>query len=160
MDFNFDKETLTGDELEVLTYPEQVLKQKAAAVEKFDEDLKTLCRNMLYTMYHAPGIGLAAPQIGVSQRIFVIDTDFTRDLVTKPDGSQVRELGSFNPRVFINPKITKMNGERMHEEGCLSFPGVFVDVKRADTIEVEYQDVNGDTHTIEADDILSICYST
>lgn len=148
---------LSGKKLDIVTYPAPVLKQVAKPVEVFDEELKSLCEDMLYTMYMAPGIGLAAPQIGISQRIFVMDIDFNREEVTRPDGTKDFELSNFTPRIFINPVIEKVEGEITYEEGCLSVPGIFEDVKRIEKIKVHYQDVEGNKHTLDADGLLSIC---
>ncbi len=148
---------LTGNKLEIFTYPAPILKKVAKPVTEFNEELKKLCTDMLFTMYHAPGIGLAAPQIGESLRIFVMDIDFKREEVTRADGTKDFELSEFNPRIFINPVIEKVEGEILYEEGCLSVPGVYEEVKRTEKINVHYQDVQGNKHTIEADGLLSVC---
>jgi len=144
-----------GKDLEIFTYPDPVLTKVAQEVEIFDEDLKELCKDMLYTMYQAPGIGLAAPQIGLSKRIFVADIDYARDEV-KEDSDEYT-YSDFNPRVFINPKFIKKEGETKYQEGCLSLPGVYEDVKRFENIEIEYQDTDGNKHTMDAQGLLSIC---
>jgi peptide deformylase len=108
-------------------------------------------------MYHAPGIGLAAPQVGLSQRFFVIDIQFEREKVTLADGREEYRYFDFNPMVFINPVFKNRTGEVIHEEGCLSVPGVYEDVKRSELVTVEYQDMFGVTHTLDADELLSIC---
>jgi peptide deformylase len=146
---------LEGEQLQIKTYPDPVLTQIATEVTEFNDDLKTLCKNMLFTMYHAPGIGLAAPQIGLSKRIFVIDVDYSREETS--EGSGEYTMGDFNPKIFINPIIKEKKGEIKYQEGCLSLPGVFEDVKRFENIEVEYQDTDGKSHTMEADELLSIC---
>ncbi len=149
--------TLEGELLPIFTYPAPVLKKVAEPVTHFDDELKVLIRNMLYTMYKAPGIGLAAPQVGISKRIFVIDIDFDREEVTLADGSTDYRLSNFNPRVFINPVFKNKKGEQICEEGCLSVPGVYVDVKRALELDVEYLDVNGNKHTLSANELLAVC---
>lgn len=146
---------LKGDLLEIHTYPDPVLTKVAEEVTEFNEELKTLCMNMLYTMYHAPGIGLAAPQIGISKRIFVIDTDYKREETEEDSGEYT--LSEFKPRIFINPTFTETDGETTYQEGCLSLPGVYEDVKRFDKITVEYQDTDGNKQKIDADELLSIC---
>ena len=146
---------LKGKELDIITYPDPVLTTIATEVTEFDENLKELCIDMLYTMYHAPGIGLAAPQIGLSKRLFVIDVDFSREETQEDSGEYV--LSNFNPRIFINPKIIKTEGETTYQEGCLSLPDIYEDVKRYDSVEVEYQDTDGNTHTTEAKELFSIC---
>lgn len=149
--------SLNGELLNIHTYPDPVLTQVAEEVkpEEFDDNLKTLCKNMLYTMYDAPGIGLAAPQIGISKRIFVIDVDYNRDETT--EGSEEYTLSNFNPRVFINPQIISKEGETVYQEGCLSLPGIFEDVKRFEEIQVKFQNTDGEFLTIDADELLSIC---
>lgn len=147
--------TLEGELLNIHTYPDPVLTTVATDVTEFGSDLKTLCKNMLYTMYNAPGIGLAAPQIGLSKRIFVIDTDYNREETSEDSGEYT--LSDFNPRIFINPKIINKEGEITYQEGCLSLPGIFEDVKRFESIEVEFQNTDGETHTITANELLSIC---
>jgi peptide deformylase len=146
-----------GKNLEIYTYPDPVLTKIAENVkpEEFNEELKELCKNMLYTMYNAPGIGLAAPQIGISKRIFVIDIDYEREETS--EGSGEYTLSNFNPRVFINPTFKIKEGDITYQEGCLSLPGVFEDVKRFEHIVVEYQDTEGEVHEMEANELLSIC---
>ena len=106
-------------------------------------------------MYHAPGIGLAAPQIGISKRIFVIDVDYDRE-ETEDDSGEFN-LSNFNPKVFINPVIKEKNGEITYQEGCLSLPGIYEDVKRYENIVVEYQNTDGEKKEISADELFSIC---
>lgn len=156
-DFSLENYKLEGEELEIFTYPAPVLKKVAEPVTEFNDELKLLVKNMLFTMYHAPGIGLAAPQVGVSKRFFVMDIDFEREEVANAEGNEEIRLGNFNPRVFINPKIVEPEGEILHEEGCLSVPGIYEEVKRAEHIKVEYQDMDGNHHVLEADELLSIC---
>ncbi len=149
--------SLQGEQLPIFTMPAPVLKQIAKPVEIFDENLSTLCKNMLYTMYHAPGIGLAAPQIGQSIRLFVMDIDYNREEVTRADGSKDYVLSDFNPRVFINPVIEKISGEILYEEGCLSVPGIYEEVTRSEHIKVKYQDLDGNHQEMEATELLSVC---
>ncbi len=146
-----------GQLLKIIEYPSPILKKVADPVETFDDNLRILIKNMLYTMYNAPGVGLAAPQIGVSQRIFVIDTDFEREIITNAAGEEEVRLTNFNPLVFINPVFQSKDGEITYEEGCLSVPGIYEEVKRAETIEVSYQDMFGNNHVLNADALLSVC---
>jgi len=150
---------LEGENLPIFTYPAPVLKKIAVEIKEtdFGEELNTLVRNMLFTMYHAPGIGLAAPQIGKSIRLFVMDVDFTREEIANSDGEQEYKLSNFNPRVFINPVIRDKTGEMLYEEGCLSVPGVYEEVKRAEHIFVDYLDLEGNKQTLEANELLAIC---
>lgn len=146
---------LEGERLPIVTFPDLVLTTKAVEVTEFNDELKLLCKNMLYTMYHAPGIGLAAPQIGLSKRIFVVDVEFSRDETAEDSGEFV--LDNFNPHVFINPKLRDLEGEIVYQEGCLSLPEIFEDVKRFEKVVVDYQDMDGNEHTIEAHELFSIC---
>jgi len=112
-------------------------------------------------MYHAPGIGLAAPQVGVSKRIFVMDVDYERikegEEIDSDETEITIELDELNPRIFINPEIISTEGSNTYEEGCLSLPGVFDTVKRPKIIEIKYQDITGKFHTEKFDDLYSIC---
>lgn len=146
---------LKGELLPIHTYPDPILTQVATEVTEFDAELEKLCLDMLYTMYKAPGIGLAAPQIGLSKRIFVIDVDYDREETEEDSGEYL--LSNFNPRIFINPTFKEKVGETTYQEGCLSLPGIYEDVKRFENIIVEYQNTKGETQTIEASDLLSIC---
>lgn len=148
---------LEGEKLKIFTYPSPILKKKATNVESFNKDLEVLIKNMLYTMYLSPGIGLAAPQIGLSKRIFVIDTDYKRTKKLNTDGKEEIEYSQFNPQVFINPKLETSGEIIPWEEGCLSVPGVYEEVKRKEFVKVHYQDIQGNHHTLEAKDLLSIC---
>tara|TARA_R110002049_G_scaffold7149_2_gene42534 strand:- start:188 stop:769 length:582 start_codon:yes stop_codon:yes gene_type:complete len=148
---------LEGEKLKVFTYPAPILKKIAKPVVDFNDDLKLLVKNMLFTMYHAPGIGLAAPQVGESLRLFVMDIDFDREKSLNSDGHTEWNYSNFNPRVIINPVFKQKDGEILYEEGCLSVPGVYEDVKRAEHVVLEYQDINGDKQTLEADGTLAVC---
>jgi peptide deformylase len=148
---------LEGEKLEIFKFPAPILKKTAVPVVKFDQDLRTLVNNMLFTMYHAPGIGLAAPQVGASIRLFVIDIWYDREKITLADNTEEYRLSGFSPMVFINPVFKNKTGEIVHEEGCLSVPGIYEDVKRAELVTMEYQDLHGETHMIEADELLSVC---
>jgi peptide deformylase len=154
---NIENYKREGEKLNIVTYPDPVLSTKASPVTEFTPDLEKLVENMLFTMYHAPGIGLAAPQIGLGQRIFVLDVDYDREMVTNAEGKEVARLSNFNPMVFINPVITGTSGTTTYEEGCLSVPGVYEEVKRFKSIHVKYQNLKGETLEMEADDLLSIC---
>ena len=148
---------LEGELLQIFTYPAPVLKKVAEPITEFNDELRALCKDMLFTMYHAPGIGLAAPQVGKSISLFVMDIDFDREEVTRADGSTDHTLSNFNPLIFINPVISNKHGEVLYEEGCLSVPGIYEEVKRFETITVDYQDMWGKKQSIDADELLSIC---
>lgn len=154
---NLEKYQLAGEKLSIVTYPDPVLSAKAIDVTEFGPDLKALVKDMLFTMYNAPGIGLAAPQIGKSIRLFVLDVDYDREAVTNSAGVEEFRMSNFNPMVFINPVITGTSGTTTFEEGCLSVPGVYEEVKRFESIHVKYLDMDGKPHEINADDLLSIC---
>lgn len=152
-----DKYELAGEKLEIFTYPAPVLKKIAKPVTEFNDELHELIKNMLFTMYHAPGIGLAAPQVGKSIRLFVLDIWFDREKITLADGTEEYRLSEFSPMVFINPVFKNKKGEIINEEGCLSVPGIFEDVKRAEFVTVEYVDMFGKPQEVDADELLAVC---
>lgn len=130
--------------LPIVAYGSPVLKKKAVEISKDYPNLEELIDNMFETMYNANGVGLAAPQIGLSIRLFVIDAKpFSQD--ESLTESEVKELQDFK-RVFINPKIIEEKGvEWDFNEGCLSIPDVHEDIFRKPEIKIEYQDRNFDT---------------
>jgi len=128
--------------LEIKTYPEKVLKQKASPVDEIDGKLQQLIDDMVETMYAAPGIGLAAPQVGISKQLMVIDVS-------------LREEGKKPLIVLINPQITYLEGEMESEEGCLSLPGYITQIKRSERIEVCGLDRKGKPLNIEGQGLLS-----
>jgi peptide deformylase len=125
--------------LKICKYGEPVLRQKALPVEEINDKIKKLAADMLETMYAAPGVGLAAPQIGVSLRMCVIDTS--------PDKK--------SPKVLINPEIIEGENRILAEEGCLSFPGLYEDVKRFEKVTAEYIDLEGKKVKIKAEGFLA-----
>jgi peptide deformylase len=125
--------------LEIRKFPDPVLRKKAVDVTSFDNELRELVSNMAETMYKAPGVGLAAPQIGVSKKLFIIDISEHKD----------------DLMVFINPVITKTLGEITDEEGCLSFPGEYAQVTRFLEVEVTAYDIEGKQFTLSAQGLLS-----
>jgi peptide deformylase len=145
--------------LEILTYPNPVLKRKAVPVEKVTPKLKKLAEDMLETMYAAPGIGLAAPQVGELIRLLVIDirrTDDNGDF-KEDDLTELESKVKF-PIVIFNPEITKKEGKTTYEEGCLSVPGYTETVERANLIEVKGLDRNGEPFSVTTDGLLAICF--
>lgn len=128
--------------LEIKKYPEKVLKQKALPVTGFDHDLQKLIDDMIETMYAAPGVGLAAPQVGESKRLAVIDISSRED--------------KFPLLVLVNPVIVSCEGEVEFEEGCLSLPEYTAVVKRAEKLLVKAQDRDGKQIEIEGMDLLAI----
>jgi peptide deformylase len=129
--------------LPIVTYNDEVLREKAAEVKELTPEIKKLIRDMFETMYESEGVGLAAPQIGKSLRIFVMDAD-----VITEDEAENEDLG---PIAFINPVIKEFKGDKVRmEEGCLSIPDVRDSVSRHETVVVEYLDESFETQTIEA----------
>ncbi|GAB4388282.1 MAG: peptide deformylase [Thermodesulfovibrionales bacterium] len=128
--------------LEIRKYPDAVLKKRAEAVDSIDEGLRRLIDDMVETMYAAPGIGLAAPQVGVSKRVIVVDVS-------------VREEDS-RLMVFINPELVGEEGSLESEEGCLSLPGFITKVKRAERVVVRGLNAEGEEVQVEADGLLAL----
>ena len=127
---------------EILHYPEPLLKQKSEPVLEFNGELKQLADDMVETMYAAPGVGLAAPQVGVLQRLIILDCS----------GSEEED----DLIVAVNPEIIAGSGDSLEEEGCLSVPGYYANVKRHAIVTMRYQDVEGNQHEREADGLLAI----
>jgi peptide deformylase len=138
--------------MKVLTFPDPVLRQKAEIVNVFDDELKTLVADMLETMYDAPGVGLAANQVGVLKRILVLDVEYQ----IEGDREENRKLVGQQPLVIVNPNIVEKNGQILFKEGCLSVPGFTEEVKRFEKIILRYQDINGDQHEMSATGLLSV----
>lgn len=144
--------------LDIKTYPEPVLKQVAKPIDKITPEHATLANDMLETMYAAPGVGLAAPQVGQSIRLVVIDTRL-RDETGRVDETDMTELEkkvSF-PLRLINPIITNKDGKTTFEEGCLSVPGFLEKVQRANYVEFEALTPEGEKLQIKTDGLLAIC---
>jgi len=127
--------------LNILRYPDARLHKCAAPVTVFDEGLKKLVRDMMETMYAAPGIGLAATQVDIHKQVIVIDVSERRDSLV----------------VLVNPQIVDTSGESDIEEGCLSVPGVYDIVQRAERVRVRAYDQNGNPFTLEAQGLLAVC---
>ena len=128
----------------LIILPDPLLRQVSAPIETVNAELLKLADDMLETMYDAPGIGLAAIQIGVPKRMLVIDVS--------------REDEEKNPQVFINPEIVKSSDEpSVYEEGCLSIPDYYAEVERPATISVKYVGRDGKEHVVEADGLLATC---
>ena len=128
----------------ILTEPDPFLRQKSKVVENVNDEIRSLMDDMLQTMYNAPGIGLAAIQIGVPKRVIVID--LSRDNEEK------------NPLFFVNPEIiSKSENDASYEEGCLSVPNQFAEISRPDICKVKYLDYNGEKKILKAEGLLATC---
>ena len=140
---------------QILTEPNEILRKKSLPVEAVNKDLQKLMDDMLETMYAAPGIGLAAIQIGVPKRIIVMDIGF-RD--KSDDINNYKEEGKKNPMYFVNPEIiNKSKNNSKYEEGCLSVPGQFAEIERPEKCQVKYLDYNGQPTEIFAEGMLATC---
>ena len=128
-------------QLTILEYPDPRLRTKAQPVAVFDAALQTLIDAMFDTMYAAPGIGLAATQVNVHRQLLILDVSEEKN----------------QPLVLINPKILAREGSQTYQEGCLSVPGIYADVDRADRITVAALDRNGKPLTFDADSLLAVC---
>jgi len=149
---------------EILEIPDPRLKQVSAPVEKFDDELKTLVADMFETMYDAPGIGLAAIQVGVPLRVLVIDLqpddpDAEPEVCTAHGGHEhTHQPTRKEPRVFINPEILDPSEElSVYNEGCLSVPEIYADVERPSTIRARWQDVDGKVHEEAMEGLMATC---
>jgi len=128
----------------ILTEPDPFLRQKSKKVDKVDNQIRTLMNDMLDTMYNAPGIGLAAIQVGVPKRVIVIDLS--------------KENEKKQPLFFINPEIiSNSNKEATYEEGCLSVPGQFAEIDRPDKCNIKFLDYNGKEKLLKAEGLLATC---
>ena len=127
--------------LKILRYPDERLHKVAAKVPEVTDEIRTLVQNMTETMYAAPGIGLAATQVDVHQCVIVVDVSDTHEKL----------------HVLINPEITSSSGVSDSEEGCLSVPGIFEKVQRAEHISVKALNINGDPYVLEANGLLAVC---
>ena len=127
--------------LQILEYPDPRLRTKATPVEVFDAALAKQVEDMFATMYEAPGVGLAATQVDFHKRLIVMDVS----------------EGKTEPRVFINPEILASEGTGVTEEGCLSVPGIFDEVKRAAKIRARAQDVTGQVFEVELEGLAAVC---
>lgn len=127
--------------LSILRYPDPRLHTVAAPVERIDEEISKLARDMAETMYAAPGVGLAATQVNVHKQVIVMDVSENHD----------------NLIVLINPKILASEGTEEHEEGCLSVPGIYETVRRAERVTVQALNLAGESITLDADGLLAVC---
>ncbi|QCU89320.1 peptide deformylase [Thiomicrorhabdus sediminis] len=129
------------EKLDIVLYPDQGLREMCKPVAEMSDDMDKLIDDMFYTMYDAPGIGLAAPQIAVQERVIVVDVSESKD----------------QPIALINPEIVRSAGEITWEEGCLSIPGVYAKVTRPSDIIVRGMDRDGNNIEFEANELLAVC---
>lgn len=129
--------------LRIRHYPEEVLSQVAEPIAEVDDEIRALAADMAETMYAAPGVGLAAPQVGVLKRLIVLDCG----------GEEEPELIK-----AVNPQILERDGESFEEEGCLSVPSYYARIKRSAWVKVRYQNMDGETVEQEADGLLAVCF--
>jgi peptide deformylase len=127
--------------LPILRFPDSRLKTVAVPIARIDDNIRRLARDMAETMYEAPGIGLAATQVNVHKRLIVIDASETRDQLL----------------VLVNPELIESDGVQVCEEGCLSVPGIYDNVERAERVVVRYLDLEGQTQEIAAEGLLAVC---
>ena len=127
--------------LPILRFPDPRLKKVAAPVNKIDDGIKQLAADMAETMYEAPGIGLAATQVDVHKRLVVIDITEDKSAL----------------QVFVNPEIIEADGQKQGEEGCLSVPGIYDKVDRAERVTVRYLDLEGRSREMQAEGLLAVC---
>jgi peptide deformylase len=143
--------------MKILTFPNNKLKQISIDYDLEDkaqkDELFNLIKEMTSTMYESNGIGLAAPQVGVNKRMFIIDIEQS---VEKDDEGEVLSVKPGKLLVFINPKITNKQGEISYEEGCLSVPGVYEEVVRSKNISIEFFDEKLEKKQINAEGLLAI----
>jgi peptide deformylase len=138
--------------LPIIEFPDSRLRVKAKPVTEFDAALAKLAQDMLDTMYDAPGVGLAAIQVGQAIRMLVLDAQFTVE--EGPDGALLRL--NEKPQIFINPVILSKDGKIESDEGCLSVPGVTESVQRSEHIVVRFQNLRGEQQELEARGFLAV----
>ncbi|HSW59480.1 MAG TPA: peptide deformylase [bacterium] len=141
--------------LHISTAGDPVLRKKAKPVKEIDEYIKTLIKDMAETMKAASGLGLAAPQIGVSLRIFIIDIGYL-EFVSLPEKERKNKEEPFNPVALINPEIIEKTGQNSVSEGCLSVPGYHAEVERAAEITCRFTDIDGKEQIIKAIELTAI----
>ena len=130
----------------VLQFPDKRLREVAAPIEVVTDEIRELARDMLDVMYDEPGIGLAAPQLGVSVRLVVVDVAWTE------------EEGARNPRILVNPEIVHAEGNLSWNEGCLSVPDFQADVERAERVRLRATDLDGKALEIDASELEAVCF--
>ncbi|HSI05081.1 MAG: peptide deformylase [Myxococcota bacterium] len=142
----------------IVVWPDPALAEVAKPVTNFDDGLRTLVADMFDTMYKARGIGLAATQIAVAQRVIVIDLDPRKDGETDPEvGAELASWGYKGPLAVINPEIVSADGDITWNEGCLSVPGITEDVKRREHVLVKAFDKDGKPFELDAHGLFAVC---
>ena len=149
--------------LKIFTFPDTVLAQKAKPIARVEKTYFKLADDMLETMYEAPGIGLAANQVGILERILVIDTEYEYEELEEgakpPEGAEVIAGGIIQnrkPQIIINPEIIHREGSILFAEGCLSVPEYSAEVKRAEKIKLRYRDIDGVERELSAEGLLAV----
>lgn len=149
--------------LKIYTFPDLILTQKAKPIARVEKSYFKLADDMLETMYHAPGIGLAANQVGILDRILVLDTEYDYEElpegVAPPTNAEVVNGGIIKnrkPKIVINPEIIHREGSILFNEGCLSVPEYNAEVKRFEKIKLQYKDIDGLTQIISAEGLLAV----
>ncbi len=143
--------------LKLITSPDPLLQKISKKVEKVDSDIQNILKDMIETMYHEQGIGLAAVQIGILKKMIVIDTDYKIEILS-PDSDTKYKISNNNPRFFINPQIIKSSTQTStYKEGCLSFPGASSSVERPQEVEVKYLDFDGNERSEKMSGLLATC---
>ena len=144
----------------ILTEPNKILREKSLRVENVDKDIQQLMDDMLETLYAAPGIGLAAIQVGVAKRVIVMDMSRSRNDIgrDKDDINKNEDKEPKKPMYFVNPEIIwKSEDKFTYEEGCLSVPNQFAEIDRPKQCHVRHLDYNGQPQELKADGLLSTC---
>jgi peptide deformylase len=156
--------------LKIYTFPDNVLAKKADPIPRVEKALYKLADDMLETMYDAPGIGLAANQVGILQRILVLDTEYDYEEIPEgPEGDTLRArladgvevtgggiITNRKPKIIINPEIIHREGNILFNEGCLSVPGYAAEVKRSEKLKLQYQDIDGLTKILDAEGLMAV----
>jgi len=148
---------------EIIEAPDPLLKQVSRPVETFDDELRTLVADMFETMYDAPGIGLAAIQVGVPLRVLVIDLQpedpDAESVACDHDGHHHHHRPTLKqPRVFVNPEILDPSEETtLYQEGCLSVPDIYAEVERPSAVRVRWHDLDGKAHEEAMDGLMAVC---
>jgi len=138
--------------LKIFAYPDLILTQLAKPLDRVEKYFFKVADDMLETMYEAPGIGLAANQVGILQRMIVLDTEYDYEELEGGEGI----IKNRKPRIIFNPEIIKREGSILFNEGCLSVPEFNAEVKRSEKITLQYQDIDGLTQTLMADGLLAV----